>query len=126
MILSLVAMSFGPFLLSQTGTFVMAMAYAVFYGLFVGATIAMNQAICADYFGRLSLGVICGSFQPVQMVLNAAEPLLTGLWVDQYGSYTLPFFVFSGCLLLAAIALLFSPYPTKLGTATVSSLTSRD
>ncbi len=126
MILSLVAMSFGPFLLSQTDTFAMAMVYAVFYGLFFGATVAMNQAIYADYFGRLSLGVIRGSFQPVQMVMNAAGPLLTGVWVDRSGSYTLPFFVFSGCLLLAATALLFSPYPTKPGTATVSSLTSQD
>jgi MFS family permease len=126
MILSLVAMSFGPFLLAQTDTFAMAMVYAVFYGLFFGATVAMNQAIYADYFGRLSLGVIRGSFQPVQMVLNAAGPLLTGLWVDQSGSYTLPFFVFSGCLLLAAAALLFSPYPTKPATATGSSLASHD
>ena len=126
MILSLVAMSFGPFLLSQTDTFAMAMVYAVFYGLFFGATVAMNQAIYADYFGRLSLGVIRGSFQPVQMVLNAAGPLLTGLWVDRSGSYTLPFFVFSGCLLLAAAALLFSPYPTKPDAAVPSPVTAPD
>jgi len=61
----------------------------------------------------MSLGVIRGSFQPVVMVLNAAGPFLTGLWVDRSGSYTAPFFLFSGCLLLAAVALLFAPYPTK-------------
>lgn len=126
MILSLLAMSFGPFLLSQTDTFAMAMVYAVFYGLFFGATVAMNQAIYADYFGRLSLGVIRGSFQPVQMVLNAAGPLLTGLWVDRSGSYTLPFFVFSGCLLLAATALLFASYPTKPDAAVLSPVTASD
>jgi MFS family permease len=113
MILSLVAMSLGPLLLWQTDNIAMAMLYAVGYGLFFGATVAMNQAIYADYFGRMSLGVIRGSFQPVQMVLNAAGPFLTGLWVDRSDSYTLPFFVFSGCLLLAATALLFAPVPKK-------------
>ena len=114
MAISLLAMSLGPFLLWQTDTFAMAMTYAVGYGLFFGATSAMNQAIYADYFGRTSLGVIRGSFQPVQMALNAAGPFLTGLWVDRAGgSYTLPFFVFSGCLLLAAVALFFATTPTK-------------
>jgi len=113
MILSLMAMSLGPMLLWQTHGFPMAMVYAVGYGIFFGATVAMNQAIYADYFGRMSLGVIRGSFQPVQMVMNAAGPFLTGLWVDHSGSYTLPFFVFSGCLLLAAAAFLFAPVPQK-------------
>jgi MFS family permease len=113
MIVSLGAMSLGPFLLWQTDTFAMAMLYAVGYGLFFGATVAMNQAIYADYFGRTSLGVIRGSFQPVQMVLNAAGPFVTGLWVDRSGSYTLPFFVFSGCLLVAATAFVFAPVPSK-------------
>jgi MFS family permease len=113
MTLSLMVMSIGPLLLWQTDTFAMAMVYAVSYGLFFGATAAMYQAIYADYFGRMSLGVIRGSFQPVVMVLNAAGPFLTGLWVDRSGSYTAPFFLFSGCLLLAAVALLFAPYPTK-------------
>ena len=83
------------------------------YGLFFGSTVAMNQAIYADYFGRTSLGVIRGSFQPVQMVLNAAGPFLTGLWVDQAGSYTLPFLVFSACLLAAGGLLVFAPVPRR-------------
>jgi MFS family permease len=113
MVASLVGMSVGPMLLLLTDTYPVAVVYAVVYGLFFGATVAMNQAIYADYFGRTSLGVIRGSFQPVQMVLNAAGPFLTGLWVDWAGSYNLPFLVFSACLLGAAGLLLFAPVPER-------------
>jgi sugar phosphate permease len=113
MIASLAGMAIGPMLLLVTDALPMAMIYAVIYGLFFGSTVAMNQAIYADYFGRASLGVIRGSFQPVQMVLNAAGPFLTGLWADRAGSYDLPFVVFSICLLSAATLLVFAPYPRR-------------
>lgn len=113
MVVSLLGQSIGPLLLLQTDSFERALVYAVGYGLFFGSTVAMNQAIYADYFGRMSLGVIRGSFQPVQMVLNAAGPFLTGLWVGQAGSYDLPFVVFTLCLLSAAGLLVFAPLPTR-------------
>ena len=113
MVVSLVGMAVGPLLLLQTDSYPLALLYAVVYGVFFGATVAMNQAIYADYFGRTSLGVIRGSFQPVQMVLNAAGPFLTGLWVDQAGSYDLPFVVFTGCLLTAAALLFLAPVPRR-------------
>jgi cyanate permease len=43
------------------------------------------------------LGVIRGSFQPVQLVLNAFGSFLIGLWVDQAGSYDAPFVVAPYC-----------------------------
>ena len=117
MIASLVVMAIGPMILLQADTLAVALVYAVAYGTFFGSTVAMNQAIYADYFGRTSLGVIRGSFQPVQLVLNAAGPFLTGLWVDRAGSYALPFVVFSLCLLTAAVLLLFAPYPRRAAPA---------
>jgi MFS family permease len=117
MIASLVVMAIGPMILLQADTLALALVYAVAYGTFFGSTVAMNQAIYADYFGRTSLGVIRGSFQPVQLVLNAAGPFLTGLWVDRAGSYALPFVVFSLCLLTAAVLLLFAPYPRRAAPA---------
>ncbi len=113
MVVSLVGMAVGPLLLLQTDSYPLALLYAVVYGVFFGSTVAMNQAIYADYFGRTSLGLIRGSFQPVQMVLNAAGPFLTGLWVDEVGSYDLPFLVFTGCLLAAAALLFFAPVPRR-------------
>jgi MFS family permease len=117
MIASLVVMAIGPIILLQADTLALALVFAVAYGTFFGSTVAMNQAIYADYFGRTSLGVIRGSFQPVQLVLNAAGPFLTGLWVDRAGSYALPFVVFSLCLLTAAVLLLFAPYPRRAAPA---------
>ena len=111
MIFSLGGMAVGPLLLLQADTMGTALIYAVLYGLFFGSGVAMNQAIYADYFGRTSLGLIRGSFQPVQMVLNAAGPFLTGVWVDRAGSYDLPFVVFSGCLLAATALLMLAPHP---------------
>ena len=112
-IVSVGGMAIGPLLLLQTDAFPMAVIYAVVSGTFFGSTVAMNQSLYADYFGRTSLGVIRGSFQPVQLVLNAAGPFLTGLWVDQADSYRLPFLVFSGLLLGAAVLLLLAPHPRR-------------
>ena len=113
MVISFLVMSVGPLLLLNTDSLSFAMIYAVVYGLFFGSSFALSQAIYADYFGRTSLGVIRGSFQPVQLILNAAGPFFTGLWVDYFGSYTVPFFIFSGCMLLAAFLLLIATYPQQ-------------
>lgn len=118
--ISLLGMATGPLRLTQIDAFGTAVWYAVVYGLFFGSGVAMNQAIYADYFGRTSLGIIRGSFQPVQLVLNAAGPFLTGLWVDQAGSYNVPFITFSCCLLASAGLLVLAPIPSRLtlsGTA---------
>ena len=116
MVVSLAAMAAGPILLLQTELYPLAQAFSVVYGFFFGSTVVMNQTIYADYFGRASLGVIRGSFQPVQLVLNAAGPFLTGLWVVRAGSYNLPFLVFSALLLTAAGLLVLAPVPKRQPT----------
>ena len=113
MIFSFLIMSVGPLLLLNTDSMGFAIIYAVTYGLFFGSSFALSQAIYADYFGRTSLGVIRGSFQPVQLMLNAAGPFFTGLWFDHFGSYAVPFFIFSGCMLVAALLLSVATYPQK-------------
>ena len=113
MIFSFLVMSVGPLLLLNTDRLSFAMIYAIVYGLFFGSSFALSQAIYADYFGRTSLGVIRGSFQPIQLILNAAGPFFTGLWVDYFGSYTMPFLIFSGCMLLAALLLVVATYPQQ-------------
>lgn len=117
MVVSLAVMAAGPLLLLQTESYPPAMAFAAVYGFSFGSTVVMNQALYADYFGRASLGVIRGSFAPVQLVLNAAGPFVTGLWVDRAGSYNLPFLVFSALLLTAAGLLMLAPVPKRQPTA---------
>jgi len=87
------------------------MIYAVVYGLFFGGTVTLNQVIYADLFGRRSLGVIRGSFQPVQMTFNAIGPFATGLWFERSGSYNGPFIAFAVLFAVAALALAFSTPP---------------
>jgi MFS family permease len=89
------------------------MVYAVVYGLFFGGTVTLNQVIYADLFGRRSLGVIRGSFQPVQMTFNAIGPFATGLWFERSDSYTAPFIAFAVLFALAALALAFSSPPRR-------------
>ena len=85
------------------------------YGLFFGSTVTLNQVIYADYFGRRSLGVIRGSFQPVQMAFNAAGPWLAGAWYDRAGSYDAAFAVFAALFLAAAVFVALSSPPLPPG-----------
>ena len=79
--------------------------------------VTLNQVIYADYFGRRSLGVIRGSFQPVQMAMNAAGPWLAGLWYDRAGSYDAVFTVFALLFLVAAASVALARYPHPPGGA---------
>ena len=92
-----------------------AIVYAISYGLFFGSVVTLNQVIYADYFGRGSLGLIRGSFEPVQMAFNAAGPLLTGIWFDRAGSYDAAFALFAALFLTSAAFVALSPYPRGAG-----------
>lgn len=91
--------------------------YAVWYGLFFGSTVTLSQVIYADYFGRRSLGLIRGSFQPAQLALNALGPWLTGLWFDRSGSYDAPFTLFAVIFLAVGAFVALSPRPRPPGTS---------
>ena len=88
-----------------------ALVYAVWFGLFIGAMVTQLQVVYADYFGRLQLGLIRGSFAPVTLAFNAAGPLIVGLWFDRAGSYTGAFALIAVCYLAAASALALASYP---------------
>lgn len=117
MMLSLIGMAGGILLLVNVETFGAALLYAVVYGFFFGSNFTMVQAIYADYYGRRSLGLIRGAFQPVQLGMNAAGPFVAGLWFDRTGSYAAPFALFSVFFLLAAVAVAFASYPSRTGPA---------
>ena len=119
MVPCLLAMAGGILLLAGAHDVESAMAYAVCYGFFFGVVVSLMQVVYADYFGRQQLGVITGSFQPVQLAMNAAGPLIAGIWYDRTGSYTGSFFLFSLLFLLAALALVFAPYPPRPETLAV-------
>ena len=109
--LSLLGQAGGVVLLMAVDDLPSALVYAVAYGLCFGTTVTLSQVIYADYFGRLSLGVIRGSFQPVQLAFNAAGPWLGGYWFDQTGSYTSVFTLFAVLFVLASMFVALATVP---------------
>jgi MFS family permease len=98
-------------LLLNATTMTSALVFAVAYGVFFGSEVSLDQVVHAEYFGRRSMGVIRGSFQPAGLAMNAAGPFFAGFWYDQTGSYTGPFLLFSVLFLLASVSIAFAIYP---------------
>lgn len=107
----LTGMAVSILLLLNSASLATAMTYAVVYGSFFGVHVSLMQVVYADYFGRTALGRIRGSFEPVQMLTNAAGPFVAGVWYDRVGSYDAPFIAFALLFLLAAVGMVLSPYP---------------
>ena len=112
MAVSLVFQSSGVLLLLAVNSFGMALLYALWYGVFFGVMVTQLQVVYAEYFGRLQLGLIRGSFQPVALGFNAAGPLVLGIWFDRAGGYEGPFTLIIVFFLAAALALTAARYPT--------------
>jgi OFA family oxalate/formate antiporter-like MFS transporter len=65
----------------------------------------------ADYFGRESYGAIRGLALSMQVLAQAAGPLLSGLLRDWSGNYTLSLSVFAATAALAALVALAAQRP---------------
>ena len=61
------------------------------HGVFIGAYMALQGVMVADYFGRAHLGAINGIMRPFQTATGAVSPLLIALLFDLRGSYTIGF-----------------------------------
>jgi cyanate permease len=93
----------GPFL---------AYLAASLFGLGVGAMFTLLPVAWADHFGRRSYGAIRGLALSVQVLAQAAGPLLSGALRDRSGSYDLPLGCFAGLAALAAAAALLTRPPS--------------
>ena len=89
----------------------MAFVFAVWHGLSFGAQLPLNRISFPDYFGRYSVGRIRGVTAPPQLLINAFGPFVSGLVIDNRGSYDLIYVVFIGLLLTAAISVLLAKRP---------------
>lgn len=113
MIATLILMALTIPLLARATTLRDGMLYALTNGLAFGAHVTFMQVIHADYFGRFHVGKIRGSFQPIQLGMNALGPLVIGIWYDRLGSYDGVFIVFVSMFLIATTCYIFAPYPKK-------------
>ena len=76
---------------------------AAVFGVGIGGLLTMLPTAWADYFGRRSYGAIRGIALSVQVLAQAAGPLLSGVLRDRSGNYDLSLECFAT---LAAISLL--------------------
>jgi OFA family oxalate/formate antiporter-like MFS transporter len=81
------------------------------FGLGIGGIMTLLPVAWADYFGRESFGAIRGVALSMQVLAQAAGPLLSGALRDWSGTYTLSLTVFAGVAGLAALAALVAQRP---------------
>ena len=79
------------------------------FGLGIGGLMFIHSFIWADYFGRRSYGAVRGTALAVQVVAQAAGPLISGILRDYTGDYVWSlwvFVVFSVIAILTAVLIL--------------------
>ena len=97
-------------LLSVDGAAHATIASALF-GLGIGGLLTMLPIAWADYFGRGSYGAIRGLALSVQVLAQAAGPLLSGVLRDATGSYDLSLSVFAVLSAMSIAAAMYARAP---------------
>ncbi len=87
-------------------TFAGAVAFAVTYGLGLGAWTVTSRMLFANYFGRRSFGSIRGFAAPIMVLVNPAGPLFAAYVRDSTGSYSVAFAAFAAVFAVAFVAFL--------------------
>jgi len=86
---------------------------AAVFGAGIGGILTLTPVSFADYFGRDSYGAIRGLALPVQVVGQAAGPLLAGVLYDASGDYALAMKAFAGIALAAGLVALAARPPRR-------------
>ena len=100
--------AFGLIFVSNPQT---AYVAAGLFGLGIGGISTSLPVAWADYFGRGSYGAIRGTALSLQVVAQAAGPLLSGALRDWSGNYTYSLVTFGLCAVLAALVALAARRP---------------
>jgi MFS family permease len=104
------------FLLAQQPVFLW-LAVAV-YGIGFSGVIVTQEVVWANYFGRLSLGLVRSSAYLVAFGFGAIGPIIMNVAFDLLGSYRPAFMAIAGFFAIAAIAMWVArrPKPRRYGT----------
>ena len=89
---------------------------AALFGMGIGGMLTVLPLAWADYFGRASYGAIRGTALVVQVVAQAAGPLISGILRDYTGDYVWSlwvFVVFSVVAILTAVLIRVPPPPAR-------------
>jgi MFS transporter, OFA family, oxalate/formate antiporter len=101
----------GVLAVSMAPTLPVMYASIFLFGIGVGGMMTVQETVWADYYGRLTLGMVRSIGRAFTIVFSAAGPLVAGLAYDLRGSYDLAFMVFVGSYVLAAALILLTPFP---------------
>jgi sugar phosphate permease len=113
-----VLLAIGTFGLTGVNSVQAAYLAAGLFGLGIGGIMTLLPVAWADYFGRESFGAIRGVALSLQVLSQAAGPLLSGALRDRTGDYTLSLGVFAtlaGLAVLAAVIATRPPHPSPEG-----------
>lgn len=86
----------------------------VLYGIGTAGSQVLQETIWANYFGRISLGVVRSIVYPLQSFIAALGPLLMGLAFDFSGSYSSSWLSLFGMFVLAAAVFPFLRPPRRV------------
>ena len=100
-------------MVSEVQTAAFGYVAAGVFGVGLGGISMMLPVTMADYFGRAHYGAIRGVALPVQVIGQAAGPLLAGVLHDATGNYDLGLTVFTVLSALAAVVALSAKPPAK-------------
>lgn len=109
--LAALLMSAGAFALTGVASVPAACLAAGTFGLGIGGIMTLLPTAWADYFGRESYGAIRGIALPLQVLAQAAGPLLSGTLRDWSGDYIDSLLLFGLLAALAAVAALVARAP---------------
>ncbi len=90
-----------------------ALLAGALFGLGIGGVHVILPVAWADYFGRQSFGAIRGVALSIQVVAQAAGPLLSGILRDATNTYFASLMCFAGLSLLGALAALLTRAPHR-------------
>jgi len=79
----------------------------------LGGLLTMLPIAWADYFGRHSYGAIRGVALSIQVVAQAAGPVLSGALRDATGNYTASLTTFAALAMAGGAAALFAAPPRR-------------
>lgn len=86
---------------------------ALLFGSGIGGVLTLVPVAFAEYFGRLSYGAIRGLALPVQVVGQAAGPILAGILHDLGGSYVTSLSTFTWLATGATVLVLLATPPKQ-------------
>ena len=108
-------MALGALLMHEVRDVFTGYLAATVFGAGIGGILTLTPVSFADYFGRSSYGAIRGIALPVQVVGQAAGPLLAGVLYDASGDYALAMKAFAGFALAAGLVALVARPPRRAG-----------